>query len=81
MSPELQPLASHGGMNRRFTHCPSGNGTNTAQKTPNPACDFQFPTPKPQVMKDYGFKVGTILRSDPSRDEILTEFQPWKETR
>ncbi len=63
----------------RFTHSPSGGGVNTERKTTNPAWDFQFLIQKPEVMKDYGFKVRTVLRPKCSRDEILGEFQRWKE--
>lgn len=65
----------------RFTHSPSGGGANAELKTTNPAWDFQFLIPKPEVMKDYGFQVRTVLRPRCSRDEILAEFQRWKEAR
>lgn len=63
----------------RFTHSPSGGGANAELKTTNPAWDFQFLIPKPEVMKDYGFKVRTVLRPKCSRDEILAEFNQWKQ--
>lgn len=63
----------------RFTHSPSGGGANAELKTTNPAWDFQFLIQKPEVMKDYGFKVRTVLRPKCSRDEILAEFQRWKQ--
>lgn len=65
----------------RFTHSPSGGGANAELKTTNPAWDMQFLIQKPQVMKDYGFKVRTVLRPKCSREEILAEFQRWKEAR
>ena len=46
----------------RLTHSPSGGGANAALKTTNPAWDFQFLVPKPEAMKEYGFKVRTVLR-------------------
>jgi hypothetical protein len=63
----------------RFTHSPSGGGANAELKTTNPAWDFQFLIQKPEVMKDYGFKVRTVLCPRCSRDEILAEFQRWKQ--
>lgn len=65
----------------RFTHSPSGGGANAALKTTNPAWDFQFLIQKPEVMKDYGFKVRTVLRPRCSRYDILAEFQRWREVR
>jgi len=62
----------------RFTHSPSGGGANAERKTTNPAWDFQFLIEKPEVMKDYGFKVRTVLRPKCSRDDILAEFNRWK---
>ena len=65
----------------RLTHSPSGGGANAELKTTNPAWDFQFLIQKPELMKDYGFKVRTVLRPRCSRDEILAEFQRWKEPK
>ena len=62
----------------RLTHSPSGGGGNAALKTTNPAWDFQFIVPKPEVMKEYGFKVRTVLRPRCSRDEVLDEYRKWK---
>ena len=62
----------------RLTHSPSGGGSNAALKTTNPAWDFQFIVPKPEVMKEYSFKVRTVLRPRCSRDEVLEEYRKWK---
>lgn len=62
----------------RFTHSPSGGGANAALQTTNPAWDFQFLVPKPEVMKEYSFRVRTVLRPRCSRAELLAEFQKWK---
>lgn len=62
----------------RLTHSPSGGGANAALKSTNPAWDFQFLIQKPELTKDYGFKVRTALRSRCSRDEILDEVKQWK---
>ncbi|MBM3888102.1 MAG: hypothetical protein FJ388_03145 [Verrucomicrobia bacterium] len=62
----------------RFTHSPSGGGANTALQTTNPAWDFQFLVPKPEVMKEYSFRVRTVLRPRCSRAELLAEFDKWK---
>ena len=60
------------------THSPSGGGANAGLKSTNPAWDFQFLIQKPELMKDYGFKVRTALRPRCSRDEILDEVEQWK---
>ncbi len=62
----------------RLTHSPSGGGANAAMKSTNPAWDFQFLIQKPELMKDYGFKVRTALRPRCSRNEILDEVEQWK---
>ncbi len=59
----------------RLTHSPSGGGANAALRTTNPAGDFQFLVPKPEVMKEYGFKVRTGLRPRCSRDEVRAEYR------
>ena len=65
----------------RLTHSPSGGGTNAALQTTNPAWDFQFLVPKPEVMKEYSFRARTVLRPRGSHDEVLAEFAKWKETK
>jgi hypothetical protein len=65
----------------RLTHSPSGGGANAALKSTNPAWDFQFLIQKPELMKDYGFKVRTALRPRCSREEVLAEFAKWKEAQ
>lgn len=65
----------------RLTHSPSGGGANTALQTTNPAWDFQFLVQKPEVKKDYSFRVRTVLRPPFSRREVLAEFSKWKGTK
>ncbi|MDZ4684704.1 MAG: hypothetical protein SH850_06395 [Planctomycetaceae bacterium] len=65
----------------RLTHSPSGGGANADLKTTNPAWDFQFLIPQPQVLQEYGFNVRTVLRPRCSRSEVLAEFQQWKGRR
>ena len=65
----------------RFTHSPSGGGTNAALQTTNSAWDFQFLIPKPEVRKEYSFRVRTVLRPRCSREEVMAEFQKWQETK
>lgn len=65
----------------RFTHSPSGGGANAERRTTNPAWDFQFLVPDPQVGREYGFKVRTALRPRCSREEIVAEYRKWKEER
>ena len=65
----------------RFTHSPSGGGTNAAMQTTNPAWDFQFLVQKSEIMQEYGFRVRTLLRPQCSRGEVLAEFQRWQATK
>ena len=65
----------------RLTHSPSGGGANGALRTTNPAWDFQFLVTQPEVMKDYGFRVRTVLRPRCTREEVLAEFARWKQSR
>lgn len=65
----------------RFTHSPSGGGANAELKTTNPAWDFQFLIQKPELMKEYGFRVRTVLRPNCSREDILAEFQQWRKSQ
>lgn len=62
----------------RFTHSPSGGGASAERHTTNPAWDFQFLIPDPEVGKDYGFKVRTVLRPRCPREEILEEYRKWR---
>ncbi len=65
----------------RFTHSPSGGGENAALKSTNPAWDFQFLVPNPELKKEYSFRVRTVLRPRCSREDLLAEFEKWKETK
>ncbi len=65
----------------RFTHSPSGGGVNAERLTTNPAWDFQFVVDRPEVGKEYGFRVRTALRPRCSREEVLEEFRKWRESR
>lgn len=62
----------------RLTHSPSGGGANADLATTNPAWDFQFLVPRPETMKEYGFRVRTVLRPRCSRDVIRAEFARWQ---
>ena len=64
----------------RLTHSPSGGGGNAALQTTNPAWDFQFLVQNPEIMREYSFRVRTVLRPRCSRAEMLGEFMKWKET-
>jgi hypothetical protein len=64
----------------RLTHSPSGGGANASLQSTNPAWDFQFLVQKPEVMKEYGFRVRTVLRPRCSRKEVLQELAKWRET-
>ena len=64
----------------RFTHSPSGGGFNEGLQTTNPAWDFQFIIQKPEVGKEYGFRVRTVLRPRCTRLEILEEMKRWEDS-
>lgn len=65
----------------RLTHSPSGGGFNGELMSTNPAWDFQFLVPKPEVMKEYSFGVRTVLRPRCTRDELLAEVQAWEASK
>lgn len=65
----------------RLTHSPSGGGANAALQTTNPAWDFQFVIQQPEVLKEYRFRVRTVLRPRCSREELLDEFRRWQQRR
>jgi hypothetical protein len=62
----------------RFTHSPSGGGTNAEQQTTNPAWDFQFIIPTYEVSKEYGFRARIVYRERCPRAEVLREFRDWE---
>lgn len=62
----------------RFTQSPSGGGGNAERRTTNPAWDFQFVIERPEVGREYGFRVRTVLRPRCSPAEILEEFRQWR---
>jgi len=64
----------------RFTHSPSGGGTNVEQHTTNPAWDWQYLLPRYEVRQDYGFRARLVYRPKCSRAEIVGEYEKWKQT-
>jgi hypothetical protein len=62
----------------RFTHSPSGGGTNKEEQTTNPAWDFQFLIPKYEVKTEYGFRLRLVYRPRCSRAEVLKEVAAWR---
>jgi hypothetical protein len=62
----------------RFTHSPSGGGTNAELQTTNPAWDFQFIIPTYEVQREYGFRARVVYRERCPREAVLKEFQDWK---
>lgn len=62
----------------RFSHSPSGGGTNTALQTTNPAWDFQYVLPKYEVNTEYGFKARLIYRERCGREQVLKEYEAWR---
>lgn len=65
----------------RLTHSPSGGGMNTARRTTNPAWDFQFIVPEPDVGRPYSFKVRTLLRPRCSREDVVAEYGRWRQAK
>ncbi|MFA6546271.1 MAG: twin-arginine translocation signal domain-containing protein [Limisphaerales bacterium] len=65
----------------RLTHSPSGGGANAILQTTNPAWDFQFLVQKPEVGREYGFRVRTVLRPRCPRAELVAEFKKWETTK
>lgn len=63
----------------RFTHSPSGGGTDGARRTTSPAWDFQLVVPQPVVGTSYSLRLRTVLRPTCSRDELLDEFHRWRQ--
>jgi hypothetical protein len=61
----------------RFTHSPSGGGTNRAEQTTNPAWDFQYIVPNYEVNREYRFRARLAYRPRCSRREILREVADW----
>lgn len=62
----------------RFTHSPSGGGTNQKEETTNPAWDFQYIVPKYEVNSDYRFRARVAYRPRCSRADILREYETWR---
>jgi hypothetical protein len=62
----------------RFTHSPSGGGTNKERETTNPAWDFQYLLPKYDVLKEYGFRARLVYRERCSRAEVVREYEAWR---
>jgi hypothetical protein len=62
----------------RFTHSPSGGGTNNQRETTNPAWDFQFLIPNYEVGKEYTFRLRALLRPRCTRQQVLQEYHQWQ---
>lgn len=57
----------------RFSQSPTGGGRL------NPAWDFQYLVPNPQVGKKYSFRVRMLYKPFVSEDDISNEYERWKE--
>jgi hypothetical protein len=64
----------------RFTHSPSGGGSNAQLQTTNPAWDFQFLIPKYEVKREYQFRARLAYRPRCSREDIMQEVGSWRKT-
>ena len=62
----------------RLTHSPSGGGYDAARETTNPAWDFQFLVPEPQLLQPYEFRARAIFRPWRCREEILDLHRDWE---
>ena len=62
----------------RFTHSPSGGGSNRNQQTTNPAWDFQYLISPYEVNRDYSFRARLVYRPSCTRAEILREVTTWQ---
>ena len=56
----------------RFSQSPTGGG-----KT-NPAWDFQFIIPQPEQGKEYSFSVRIVYKPFINQEDLLKEWQSWK---
>ena len=56
----------------RFSQSPTGGGDL------NPAWDFQYLIPSPEMEKKYSFKVRMVYKPFISEDDIVGEFKKWK---
>ncbi|MFC2087735.1 hypothetical protein ACFLSA_06210 [Bacteroidota bacterium] len=58
----------------RFSQSPTGGGAK------NPAWDFQYIIPNPQLKKEYSFRARIVYKPFISEEDVLKEYQDWKET-
>jgi hypothetical protein len=62
----------------RFTHSPSGGGSNRDRQTTNPAWDFQYLLPRYEVNQEYACRVRLAYLPRCSRGEVLQEYESWR---
>ena len=55
----------------RFSQSPSGGGWD------NPAWDFQYIIPSPEIEKVYGFKSRMVYKPFLTNDDIKQEYEKW----
>ncbi len=65
----------------RLTHSPSGGGFASERQSTNPAWDFQFIIPKYEVNQEYSFRLRVVFREQCSREEIMAEYQRWRQQK
>ena len=56
----------------RFSQSPNGGGPT------NPAWDFQYIVPSPQVAKEYEFKARMVYKPFVNNKDVLSEYEAWK---
>jgi hypothetical protein len=64
----------------RFSHSPSGGGSNQAADTTNPAWDFQLVIPKYDVLIEYGFRARLLYRERCPRSAVVAEYEKWRKS-
>ena len=64
----------------RITHSPSGGGTHRFPDYENPAWDFQYIVPDPQVNSIYSFRARFAYKKYIDREDVMNEYITWQDT-
>jgi hypothetical protein len=62
----------------RFAHSPSGGGWNEAGRDTNPAWDFQWVIPDPEVGREYQMRYRAIYKLWVGRPDVLEEVSRYR---
>ena len=63
----------------RFTHSPQGGGTYRFHDYENPAWDFQYIIPNPQINDIYSFRCRFAYKKYAGREDVMQEYRKWQE--